>query len=103
MAAKEKNTLEVACPDCGSVLTVDAKTGAVLHHTPAPHKRTFESLETAAQAMREAEQRKQSLFQQSVDAEKNRNELLDKKFAEAFKRAQQSPASDKPFRDFDLD
>ena len=101
--AKTKDTIiEVACPDCGAMLRVDAATGVLVSHTPAPRKRMFEDLETAAKAMREQEERKESLFRQSVDAEKNKADLLEKKFADAMRKAKDAPEG-KPLRDFDLD
>jgi hypothetical protein len=62
----------------------------------------FEDLETAAKAMREQDERKESIFRQSVDAERNKAELLEKKFAEAVRKAKDAPEG-KPLRDFDLD
>ena len=102
MPKAKQSTFEVACPDCGSMLKIDAATGLVLSHTPAPRKRMFEDLETAAQAMREQDERKESLFRQSVDAEKNKEDLFEKKFAEALRKAKDAPDG-KPLRDFDLD
>ena len=102
MAKLKESTFEVTCPDCGGVLKIDASSGHVLSHTPAPRKRTFEDLEMAARAMREQEERKQSIFRQSVDAEKNKADLLEKKFAEALRKAKDAPEG-KPLRDFDLD
>ena len=103
MAARSKSPmLEVACPDCGAVLRIDAETGVVVSHTPAPRKRTFEDLETAARAMREQEERKESIFRQSMEAEKNKEDLFEKRFAEAMRKAKDAPAG-KPLRDFDLD
>jgi len=103
MANKDNAYIEAACPECGATLKIDPQTRTVISHTPAPRKRTFEDFETAARAMREQDERKESLFRQSVDAEKNRNEVLEKKFAEALKRAKESPEAGKPLRDFDLD
>lgn len=102
MARAKEKTFEVACPDCGAVLKVDAATGLVVSHTPAPRKRMFEDLETAAQHMREQDDRKESIFRQSMDAEKNKADLLEKKFAEALRKAKDAPEG-KPLRDFDLD
>ena len=51
----------------------------------------FEDLETAAKAMREQEERKESIFRQSVDAERNKEDLFDKKFAEALRKAKDAP------------
>ena len=92
MAKNKDKTFEVACPDCGAMLKIDGATGLVVSHTPAPRKRMFEDLETAAQAMREHGERTESIFRQSVDAEKNKVDLLEKKFAEALRKAKDAPA-----------
>jgi len=84
------------------MLMIDAVTGLVVSHTPAPRKRLFEDLETAAQAMREQDVRKESIFRQSVEAEKNKEDLFEKKFAEALRKAKDVPDG-KPLREFDLD
>ncbi|MGN6515615.1 MAG: hypothetical protein ACTHLR_07210 [Rhizomicrobium sp.] len=84
------------------MLKIDAVTGLVVSHTPAPHKRMFEDLETAAKAMRDQDERKESIFRQSVDAERNKADLMEKKFAEALRKAKDAPEG-KPLRDFDLD
>ena len=102
MAKIKDKTFEVACPDCGAMLVIDAASGLVVSHTSAPRKRMFEDLETAAQAMREQEDRKESLFRQSLEAEKNKEDLFDKKFAEALRKAKDAPEG-KPLREFDLD
>jgi hypothetical protein len=92
MAKAKERIFEVACPDCGAMLRIDGATGLVVSHTPAPRKRMFEDLETAAKAMRE----------QSVEAEKNKEDLFEKKFAEALRKAKDAPEG-KPLREFDLD
>jgi hypothetical protein len=102
MANETERLFEVACPDCGAMIKLDAATGLVVSHTPAPRKRMFEDLETAAKAMREHGERTESIFRQSVDAERNKADLLEKKFAEALKKAKDAPEG-KPLRDFDLD
>jgi hypothetical protein len=99
--AKEK-TFEVACPDCGAMIKIDASTGLVVSHTSAPRKRMFEDLETAAKAMRDQDERKESIFRQSMDAERNKADLLEKKFAEALRKAKDAPEG-KPLREFDLE
>jgi len=99
---KTTRVFEVACPDCSAMLRIDAETGALISHTSAPRKRTFEDLATAAQAMREQDERKESIFRQSIEAEKNKGDLLEKKFAEALRKAKDAPEG-KPLREFDLD
>jgi hypothetical protein len=102
MSKKKQDIFEVACPDCGAMLRIDAATGVLVSHTSAPRKRMFEDLESAAQAMRDQNERKESIFRQSVDAEKNKADLLEKKFAEAVRKAREAPDV-KPLREFDLD
>jgi hypothetical protein len=94
---------EVMCPDCGGMLKVDPISRSVIAHTPAPRKRTFEDFGAAAKALKEQDARRESIFAQSVQAEKNKEDVMAKKFAEAVKKAKESPMIGKPLRDFDLD
>jgi hypothetical protein len=94
---------EVMCPDCGAMLTVDPVTRSVIGHKSAPKKKMFEDFGEAAKALREADARRDSIFQQSVDAQKNKDDVLAKKFAEAVKKAKETPMGERPLRDFDLD
>lgn len=105
MAKKQTKAIgfEVMCPDCGASLRIDPVTQSVISHTPAPRKRTFEDLSSAAQAAREQDARRDALFAQSVEAQKNRDDILSKKFEEAFRKAKESPDTGKPLREFDLD
>jgi hypothetical protein len=94
---------EIVCPDCGGMLKVDPVTRAIIAHTSAPRKKMFEDFGEAAKALREADARRDSIFAQSVDAQKNKDDVLAKKFAEAVKKAKESPLGERPLRDFDLD
>jgi hypothetical protein len=84
-------------------MKVDVSTQAVISHTPAVKPKMFNDMEEAARAMREQDSRRESIFRQSVDAQKHASELLEKKFQEAVKKAKESPDTGKPIRDFDLD
>lgn len=103
MTPKASNIFEIACPDCGATIKVDGATHAVIAHTSAPRKKTFEDFEAATRALKDQEERKQSVFRQSVEAEKNKDDVLAKKFAEALRRAKETPDAGRPLRDFDLD
>jgi hypothetical protein len=103
MAKTKIEAFEVGCPCCGALLKVDPEARAVIAHTPPSRPKTFSDFEQAARAMREQEGRKESLFRQAVDAEKNKADLLERKFQEAVKRAKDSPDTGKPIRDSDLD
>lgn len=99
----QDEAFEVMCPDCGAMLKVDPVSRAVIAHTAAPRKKTFEDFGEAARALREQDARRDSIFAQSVEAQKNRDDVMEKKFAEAVKKAKESPLTEKPLRDFDLD
>jgi hypothetical protein len=94
---------EVLCPDCGAILKIDPVTRQMISHTAAPRKKTFEDLGAAARALKEQDARRESIFAQSVEAHRNKDDLMAKKFAEAVKKAKESPLTGKPLRDFDLD
>jgi hypothetical protein len=101
--AKKPSNFEVTCPCCSSVLKIDSETRGVISHTEPIKPKTFADMEAAAKAMREQDSRRESIFQQSVEAQKHASDLLEKKFQEALKKAKESPDTGKPIRDFDLD
>lgn len=101
--AKNVPAFEVTCPCCNAVLKVDAQTKAIISHTAAVKPKMFEDIEAAARAMKEQDSRRDSIFRQSVEAQKHASDLLEKKFQEAVKKAKESPDTGKPIRDFDLD
>ena len=93
--AKPAVQFEVACPCCGALLKIDADSKAVIAHTPKAVPKTFEDIEAAAQAMKERDSRKESIFRQSVEAQKNSSDLLEKKFQEAVRKAKETPDTGK--------
>ena len=103
MAKSSHEPFEVGCPCCNAVLKVDPDTKAVISHVAAVKPKMFNDFEAAAKAMREQEGRKESIFRQAVDAQKNNASLLEKKFQEAVKKAKETPDEGRPLRDFDLD
>ncbi|HEY1262336.1 MAG TPA: hypothetical protein VGF06_02365 [Terriglobales bacterium] len=100
---KKSTAFEVTCPCCNAVLKVDPETEAVISHTAAVKPKTFEDIEAAARAMKEQDSRRDSIFRQSVEAQKHAADLLEKKFQEAVRKAKETPDTGKPIRDFDLD
>ncbi|HUQ50541.1 MAG TPA: hypothetical protein VM056_07510 [Terriglobales bacterium] len=99
----QSEAFEIGCPCCNALIKVDPDTRAVIAHTAPVRPKTFNDFEEATRAMREQDSRRESLFQQSVQNEKNKADLMDKKFQEAVKRAKETPDTGKPIRDFDLD
>lgn len=103
MAKKSATTFEITCPCCSSVLKVDPEDKAVISHTAPIKPKMFNDIEEAAKAMKEQDSRRESIFRQSVEAQKHASDLLEKKFQEAVKKAKESPDTGKPIRDFELD
>jgi hypothetical protein len=103
MAKPSSEPFEVACPCCGAVMKVDPGTHAVISHVAPVKPKMFADFDSAAKAMKEQEGRKESIFRQAVDAEKNKADLLEKKFQEAMKKAKENPDEPLKIRDIDLD
>lgn len=101
--AQNPPAFDITCPCCSAVLKVDPEAKAVIAHTAAVKPKMFNDFEEAAKAMKEQDSRRESIFRQSVEAQKHQGDLLEKKFQEALKRAKETPDTGKPLRDFDLD
>ena len=102
MAKKSGPAIEVTCPCCQSKLTVDTGLAVVLAHTPAPRVAPDVEIENAARILSDEAQRREDKFRDSWEAEKNKEDVLTRKFEEALKKAKNQPI-EKPLRDFDID
>jgi len=99
--AKLKSEIELTCPCCGATLVVDKNLDRIVsHHEPVREDRP--DLDRAAQLVDQERQRREAIFQQSVESEKTRGDALSRRFEEALRQASQEPIT-KPKRDFDLD
>jgi hypothetical protein len=99
--AKLKSEIEVECPCCRSTLVIDINLGRVVRHVE-PERADKPELNEAQKILAAAEARREALFQQSMEAEKGRDDALARRFEEALKQAHTEPIT-KPVRDFDLD
>jgi hypothetical protein len=102
MAKKDARTIEVTCPCCQAKLTVDPDLAAVLAHEVPPRVAPDVDISDAARILAEQAQRREDKFRESWNAEKNKEDVLNRKFEEALKKAKDKPA-EKPLRDFDLE
>jgi hypothetical protein len=93
--------IEVECPCCNNRLTVDAKTGDVLAERRAKPDlaKTFDD---AVSNVRGGANRREEAFEKARDRTKRLEDLLEKKFEEARKKAAEDP-SKKPFNPMDVD
>ena len=92
---------ELTCPCCGAVLIVDLNLGRIVRHDDPPNPNRPE-LNEAQKILAEQAARRDALFEQSVQHEKDKGDRLSRRFEEALKDAQKEPAS-RPLRGFDLD
>lgn len=92
---------ELTCPCCGATLVVDLNLGRIISHADPPGGHRPE-LSEADRILAEQAARREALFAQSVQAEKNKGDALSKRFDEALKQANKEPVT-KPLRGFDLD
>jgi len=102
MAKKPSGSFEVDCPCCQAKLTVDREIGIVLSHIPPPKPPPSVDLDDTAKLLREQAEAVEAKFRASVEAEKMKEDVLARKFAEGLKKAKDAPV-EKPLRDFDLD
>lgn len=100
----ETRKLTVQCPECNSELVIDAATGQILSHRapkrPLAGGKDFDSL---LRGLDEDKAKAEDVFQREVAALKDRDRLLEEKFREAMKRAEEDPDQGPPKRPFDLD
>lgn len=99
-----KERFQITCPECGGSITVDAATGEVLAHRAASKKATpgkdFDSLFAG---LGEAKSRAEEVFEQQVNAVRQHDRLMEEKFREALKRAEEDPDQGPPVRTWDLE
>ena len=96
-----KSEFDVACPCCRATLVIDTNLRRIVRHEE-PVRSDMPELSDAQRILAEEAARRESLFQQSVAAEKTRGDALSKRFEEALRQARDEPIT-KPTRDFDLD
>ena len=97
------DVVETTCPDCGSRLTVDIETGAVLAHEAVQAPRRTVDLNRTQDLLRRQQEERDRRFQASVQAEKQRDDVLAKKFDQQLRKVKDNPNMPRPLRDVDLD
>ena len=101
MAKKSAPSIEVTCPCCQSRLTVDPDLAVVLSHVEPPRAAPDVDIGDAARILAEQARKREDKFRDSWAAEGKKEDVLNRKFEEALKKAKDQPA-EKPLRDFDL-
>lgn len=98
--AKAKNLL-VPCPCCGTRLTIDSATGAILsEERPKITERV--SFDAAVREVHDSADKREQAFSEAFDRTQRRDDLLDRMFEEARKKAARDPST-KPKNPLDFD
>ena len=86
--------VKVVCPCCSTKLVVEAQSGEILSaERPIDPEKSFES---AMSQVKSGSQRREEAFAKAFDRTKRLDDLLDKKFEEARKKAKDEP--EKPIK-----
>jgi len=101
MGKAAEKPIHVECPCCHAKLSVDPQLEVVLSHEAAKAPPSID-LDDTARLLRQQADRVEEKFRLSVEAEKMKEDVLSRKFAEGLKKAKDQPI-EKPLRDFDLE
>ncbi|HYJ15669.1 MAG TPA: hypothetical protein VE170_09280 [Candidatus Limnocylindria bacterium] len=100
--SNENKTIQVTCPCCDALLTIDPILAAVLDHKTPVRPQMAVNLKDAVNQVKGEAGRRDEKFKQFAEAEKNKSKVLEAKFQELFKKAKDEPLT-KPLKDIDLD
>ncbi|HET9482263.1 MAG TPA: hypothetical protein VFP98_10955 [Candidatus Polarisedimenticolia bacterium] len=95
----DAKTLEINCPCCGALVVIDPSTRAVLRFDPP--KKQLASFEEMLKEVGESKKKTESKLTRALEEQKKREEILEKKFREAVRKAETT--AEKPLKPFDLD
>jgi hypothetical protein len=95
--------IKVTCPCCEATLHIDLKTEAVIRYEEHVKPPSIADMEQAVQRFKGEAGKREDAFQKSVNENKNRADILNKKFDELLKVAKETPDAPAPKRPFDAD
>jgi len=93
-----KQRVEVICPSCQTTMTVDVKTGLVIH---SEQQKSAYSFDEAVEKEKARKEKSDELFAKAFQDEKKRQDRLEEKFREALKSKDE--LDEPPPRPWDLD
>ncbi len=106
MSERPRNQrIDITCPCCQAEVVVDARSGQILSHKEASRLRAggkdFDSL---LAGLDDSKSRAAATFDREMAALEDRDRILDAKFDEALRRAEEdSDEAERPVRPWDLD
>lgn len=102
MPDQATKTIQVSCPCCDAILTIDPSLPAVLDHKLPAKPQIVAQMKDVGKHLQQEASRRDEKYQQIAEAEKNKSKVLEAKFQELFKKAKEEPIT-KPLKDIDLD
>ncbi len=102
MSKLNASTIQVTCPCCEAVLTIDPELAAVLQYKVPARPHPVAQLKDAHKMLKEEATRRDEKYKQLAEAEKSKGKVLDRKFQDLLKKAKEEPIT-KPLKDIDLD
>ncbi|HEX9428108.1 MAG TPA: hypothetical protein VGA64_09995 [Candidatus Polarisedimenticolia bacterium] len=94
------NNLTITCPCCDTLLVVDPATGSILREERRA-RREHQTLDAALSHVKAQRKEAEDKLSRAMEENRNRQEILEKKFEEARKKAAESDTP--PPRPFDGD
>ena len=91
---EEKPRFTILCPCCEATLVIDAQTGAIISHQEKA--KPLASFDEMKKDLDRQKQLRDQLFSQEMGSVKDRERLLEEKFRDAMKRAEDEKG--KPFK-----
>ena len=91
---------ELNCPCCGALVVIDPDTRAILRFEVP--KKPLANFEEMLKEVGESKKKIESRLQRAMDEQARRDEILEKKFREAVKKAESTDEPPPP-KPFDLD
>ena len=95
-----KDRIDVTCPCCNTQLVVETSSGEILSEN-RPKMDVDKTFEDAITSVRGGSERREDAFSKAFDRTKNFDDLLEKKFEEARKKAKDDTS--KPTNPLDFD
>lgn len=84
--ADQRDRIDVECPCCSTRLVVDAASGEVLSED-RPKRDTDATFDSAMKSVQSGAQRREQAFSKAFDRTRSLDDVLEKKFEEARKKA----------------
>ena len=98
---QETDRVDVTCPCCRTQLVVDTDSGEVLSEV-RPKQDTEKTFDAAMKKVHDGAGRREDAFEKALDRNRRLEDVLEKKFEEARKKAEKDPDK-RPFNPLDAD